>query len=86
MENFSSENLKAHFDHKRFPALWQAMVGCSLMQFIVAIPLLIITFILGSDYGKYFRTEFGEYMFNAILSQFFAVLIIPLLFILCLQV
>lgn len=82
MENFSSENLKAHFDHKRFPPPWQAMVACSLMQFIVAIPLFLITFISGADYGKYFRTEFGEYMFNAVLSQFFAVLIIPLIFLL----
>ena len=41
-----------------------------------------ITFILGADYVKYFRTDFGEYMFNAILSQFFAVLIIPLIFLL----
>ncbi len=82
MENFSSENMKAYYDHKRFPSPWQAMVGCTLMQFTVLVPMLIIIFTLGSNYSQFFRTEFGKYMFNGILSQFFAVLIIPLMFLL----
>lgn len=82
MENFSSENIKAQYDHKRFPAVWQALVGCSAMQFTALIPLTLITFVLGSNYAEYFRTEFGEYMFNGVISQFFAVLIIPLFFLL----
>ncbi len=82
MENFSSESMKAYYDHKRFPSVWQAMVGCTLMQFTVIVPMLIIIFATGNKYYELFRTDFGEYMFNGILSQFFAVLIIPILFLL----
>ena len=82
MENFSSENMKAYYDHKRFPTLWQALIGCALMQFVVTIPIVVLNFFFGADYSFLFRTEFGEFMFNAILSQFFAILIIPIFFIL----
>ena len=82
MENYSAENLKAYYDHKRFPSVWQALVGCTAMQFTAMIPLTAITLLLGANYAEKFRTDFGAYMFNAVISQFFAVLIIPLFFLL----
>lgn len=82
MENFSEESFKAYYNHKRFPSPWQAMVGCAVMQFVVIVPLIVFTMVAGGNLSSLFRTSFGEYMFNGILSQFFAVLIIPLFFLL----
>lgn len=82
MENFSSESFKAYYDHKRFPTTWQAIVGCAIMQFAAILPLIIIEVISLGNTSQLFRTSFGEDMFNGVLSQFFAVLIIPLLFLL----
>jgi len=82
MENFSKDHAKAFFDHKRFPTVWQAIIGCTFMQFTVIVPILLLPIILGNNYGRLFNSEFGISMFNGLLSQFFAVLIIPLLFIL----
>ncbi len=78
MENFSSEQIKAYYDHKRFPLLWQAILGCAIMQFTATIPLTAIELFSGGNSSQLFRTDFGETMFNAVISQFFAVLIVPL--------
>ncbi len=82
MENSLPRDIKAYYDHKRFPEIWQALMGCALMQFVVLVPLEIIQLLSGGDYTDNFRTAFGKSMFNGILSQFFAVLIIPLFFLL----
>ncbi len=82
METSLPQNIKAYYDHKRFPKIWQALLGCALMQFVVLVPLEIINLLSGGDYTDNFRTAFGESMFNGILSQFFAVLIIPIFFLL----
>ena len=82
MESSLPKDIKAYYDHKRFPEIWQAIMGCALMTFVPIIPIEIMNLLSGGDYTDIFRTEFGESMFNGILSQFFALLIIPLFFIL----
>lgn len=82
MENFSQESIKAFYDHKRFPAIWHAILGCSFMQYTTIVPVIILQFIFGKNIGSFFTSNFGLSMFQGIISQFFAVLIIPILFIL----
>ncbi len=73
------EQVQAKYDDKRFPTIWHAMVGSALMYAPVYAVLFLITAILGTNYGNLFKTEFGSDMFSATLSQFFAVLIVPVL-------
>lgn len=76
------ENVQAKYDNKRFPKIWHAITGVALMYVPVYTVLFLITMVLGTDYSVLFKTEFGSDMFSAVLSQFFAVLIIPVLFML----
>ncbi len=85
MENQSKEifitpEIQARFDHKRFPKIWQALAGVALMQFTGSGVLMLIQYALGENYSVFFGTKFNSSMLNALVSQFFAVLLIPLAF------
>lgn len=66
-------------DNKRYPERWQAILACCLQQPIITVVILIIYGILGTDYESLFASKFGADMFGGILSQFFAVMFIPLM-------
>ncbi len=70
---------KAEYDNKRFPKKWQAMLGCAIMQMFANAAVIVIMILLGVDYAQKFTSEFGANMFLGIISQFCAVLIIPLI-------
>ncbi|MBE7091936.1 MAG: CPBP family intramembrane metalloprotease [Clostridiales bacterium] len=71
------ESAQAKYDNLRFPKIWHAVLGSALMYVPVYAVVFLITLTLGVNYTSYFKTEFGADMFSAVLSQFFAVLIIP---------
>lgn len=78
MENNLSMFARAEYDNKRYPKKWQAVLACFLQQPVAYAVVMILYAVLGTDYGKLFDSEFGADMFNGIISQFFAVMIIPL--------
>lgn len=77
MEN--SFNSRLDNENKRFPEKWQAIFACCLQQPIVTVVVLAIYAILGTDYNRLFASEFGADMFGGIISQFFAIMFIPLI-------
>ncbi len=83
MENnpILSEKAQAKFDDKRFPKTWQAMLAAALMNVSVYAALYLISNFL-QIFHVTFKSEFGVDMFGAVLSQFFALLILPLCFVL----
>lgn len=78
MENNLSSYTRAEYDNLRYPKKWQAMLACLLQQPFVFAVMMIIYLVLGTDYERLFSSGFGADMFGGIISQFFAVMIIPL--------
>lgn len=78
MENNLSCYSRAEYDNLRYPKKWQAMLACFLQQPIIFAVMMTVYAVLGTDYTKLFSSEFGADMFSGIISQFFAVMIIPL--------
>lgn len=76
------KEIQVKYDDKRFPKIWHAVLGAALMYVPIYTVLFLIIINLGTDYSVLFNTEFGSDMFSSILSQFFAVLIIPILLLL----
>ncbi len=72
------EKIQAKFDDLRFPKIWQAVLGAAVMYVPVYTILFLLTLATGGKYTAFFRSEFGLDMFNSVISQFFAVLIIPI--------
>ena len=70
---------QAAYDHKRYPNKWLAMVGAAGMVLVTTLIVEILSLVSGGNINAWFRTEFGADMFSAILSQFFGVLMIPLI-------
>lgn len=75
-EESLSPEARAYYDHKRFPTLWQAMVGAAGMNFFASSVLVILMATVWRE--EWFRSDFGYSMSNLILSQFILVLAIPL--------
>lgn len=73
------EKIQAKYDDKRFPKIWHAVLGGAVMYIPVYTVVFLLAYLTGSNYQDAFRTEFGGDMFSAILSQFFAVIIIPVI-------
>ena len=81
-QELSSRKLKALYDHKRFPRLWQAFIAVALMQWLASTAISLINMLMGGDYSQLCRTEFGADMLGTVFSQFFALLLPPIAFML----
>ncbi len=85
MENYEvlPGKVQAKYDDLRFPKIWHALLGVAVMYVPVYTVAFISSILLAMfNDGTLFNTEFGEYMLNGVISQFFGILIIPLFMIL----
>ncbi len=82
MENNSLEKrqIQAQYNHKRFPTVFQGILAPTLMYFVSSVPIAIALLIADTLFS--FKTEFGEYLSSAVISQFFMFLMLPLAFVL----
>ena len=82
MENNSLEKrqAQAQYNHNRFPTVFQGILAPALMQFVGS-ALVVIALLITEAFFS-FKTEFGEYLSNVVVSQFLLILILPLAFVL----
>ncbi len=80
MEDYTvlPEIVQAKYDDKRFPKIWHAILGAAVMYLPVYTVIILLALSTGGLYTRLFNSAFGLDMFNGVLSQFFAVLIIPI--------
>ena len=80
MEDYTvlPEIVQAKYDDKRFPKIWHAILGAAVMYLPVYTVIFLLTTLTGGLYTKFFHSEFGLDMFLSVISQFFAILIIPI--------
>lgn len=78
MENNLSLYARAEHDNQRYPKKWQAMLAVFLQWPAAYAVVMAFYAAFGVNYSRLFASEFGADMFNGIVSQFFAVMIVPL--------
>ena len=80
MEDYTvlPEIIQAKYDDKRFPKIWHAVLGVAVMYVPIYTVLTLIMLATGGAYETFFNSEFGLDMFNGVISQFFAILSVPL--------
>ena len=78
MENNLSLYARAEYDNQRYPKKWQAMLAVFLQWPAAYAVIMAFYAAFGVNYSRLFASEFGADMFNGIVSQFFAVMIVPL--------